>query len=357
MRRACLTVAALLLLGSASAAIADEDLHVVIPSFIIHAEDQHEFTAKAGAEANLQIWTWTPRAVFFLAEDLPSGGVLEAEYLSAKGKPWITVPCRDGGSNGIVCGGQSEDIAHEKYSRETGSFAFKIHYKNELTGVADKVIFAGTFKVDKYYDGRTAADYKKEDKDCFEYFVDYDWAMPLGYLSFIADNGAPALQVWMWFKFGPEEPNENNFNAHVFYQGKEVCASLGFHSEPEAYEQIDTDNAAGRYGWSKHLFMIPLCQVKLENPELNPRAFQVDKNPGEYEVKVLWNGKLARVGKFTVNADGTIANPLGDKNPQLHTSRRVMPVQILGDQDYKFDKTAWKTGMNFGNPVTDFVAP
>jgi hypothetical protein len=80
----------------------------------------------------------------------------------------------------------------------------------------------------------------------------------------------------------------------------------------------------------------------------------MDKNPGEYELKVLWNNKLARSVKFTVPAGGKLDTGLAASN-KLGTDRLIVPVQIIGDQDGAWDKAAWRTDAFYGNPLTGFT--
>ena len=72
---------------------------------------------------------------------------------------------------------------------------------------------------------------------------------------------------------------------------------------------------------------------------------------------MLRNGKLARVAEFTVGADGKIGDNRIAKNNSLGAPRMVLPVQIVGSEDGDWDKTAWKTGAFYGNPLSGFTAP
>ena len=80
----------------------------------------------------------------------------------------------------------------------------------------------------------------------------------------------------------------------------------------------------------------------------------IKTNPGDYELKVLWRNHLARSIKFTVNADGKFDNGIATAN-KLGSNRVIVPVQIIGDQDGAWDKTAWKTEAFYGNPLTGFT--
>jgi hypothetical protein len=83
--------------------------------------------------------------------------------------------------------------------------------------------------------------------------------------------------------------------------------------------------------------------------------FTLAKNPGEYEFKLLWNNKLARSIKFTVQPGGKFDNGIAAAN-QLGSDIVIVPVQIIGDQDGPWNKTAWKTDAFYGNPLTGFTA-
>ena len=92
-----------------------------------------------------------------------------------------------------------------------------------------------------------------------------------------------------------------------------------------------------------------------EDPDNHPDFFRMDKNPGEYEVKILRSGQLARSLKFTIGADGRITDTgLGQKY-QMGTRRTVVPVQVLGDKDAQWNRDAWRTDAFFGNLLAGFT--
>jgi hypothetical protein len=78
------------------------------------------------------------------------------------------------------------------------------------------------------------------------------------------------------------------------------------------------------------------------------------ENPGEYEVKILRNNKLARSLKFTVAPGGSFDNGIAKSN-KLGSNRVIVPVQIIGDQDGIWDRNAWRDAF-YGNPLTGFTA-
>jgi hypothetical protein len=85
--------------------------------------------------------------------------------------------------------------------------------------------------------------------------------------------------------------------------------------------------------------------------------FFLDKNPGEYEVKVLRQQKLARSASFTVGADGRIVDNGIAKQAKLGGIRMVLPVKIIGDQDPTYDPLSWKSDTLYGNQLSGFTAP
>jgi hypothetical protein len=91
-----------------------------------------------------------------------------------------------------------------------------------------------------------------------------------------------------------------------------------------------------------------------EAPGMFGPLYSLAANPGDYEFKVLWNNHLARAIKFTVASDGKFDNGIATAN-KLGSNRVIVPVQIIGDQDGAWDKTAWKTEAFYGNPLTGFT--
>ncbi len=80
-------------------------------------------------------------------------------------------------------------------------------------------------------------------------------------------------------------------------------------------------------------------------------------NPGDYEVKVLFDGDLIRAAKFSVGADGKIVdNGLVAKN-KIGGIAMILPTQVQGTSDGKWDAQAWKSAAFYGNPLQGFVAP
>ena len=83
--------------------------------------------------------------------------------------------------------------------------------------------------------------------------------------------------------------------------------------------------------------------------------YLMSENPGNYEVKIIYKGHLVRSIKFAVDAEGKIVdNDIATGN-KLGNNRVIVPVQVLGDSDGQWDRTAWKTDAFYGNPLTGFT--
>jgi hypothetical protein len=81
---------------------------------------------------------------------------------------------------------------------------------------------------------------------------------------------------------------------------------------------------------------------------------KLSKAPGEYEIKVLQEGRLTRTAKFTVAEDGSFDNGIASAN-KLGSDTVIVPFKVLVDLA-PWDKLAWKTDAFYGNPLTGFTA-
>ncbi len=236
----------------------------------------------------------------------------------------------------LACGGDA--ISNEKAVVYSGPVGFTIRLRNELSGT-NATLFTGKTKVVKVpgTSGANASD---------DYYVDEDWRIPMGYVFFESDSGHGGdafLHVGFWFRGNPPD-----IEAHLFYQGKDIA------------KFTQAGNGARDWNPAKYLWGFADCEflgVYLNQPAegegYDPR-FGLAKNPGEYEVKALVVGHLARSIKFTVGPDGKFDNGIATAN-KLGSDRVIVPVQVIGNQG-PWDKAAWKTGAFYGNPLTGFTA-
>ncbi len=333
------------------------------------AKDSVQVTAFSDGfnqKKNGDTWTWLPSMEFRVNGPIASGSQLYVEYAIPGSVP-VKFDCRTeetppGGRMHTECGGR-DGIPEEKATTYTGVFSFAIKMRNELAG-ADATLFTGKAKVLKAHSNEAQ---NPKFVNHWVYYVDHDWNLPIGYLIYNEDSqkgmDRPILNVAFWIRGDPY-----NFQPHLFYQGKEV-GKMYYDGEEVGKSSCtsEIDNSTTHYvedsmpqkaKWSR-----VICQFGNvrgwdktgEAPGMFGPAYQLDKNPGEYEFKLLWNNHLARSIKFTVGAGGKIDNGLAAAN-NLGSERVIVPVQIIGDQDGQWNRTAWKLDAFYGNPLTGFTA-
>jgi hypothetical protein len=303
-------------------------------------------------------WSWMPDVSFYVMGPINTGSAFVVDFTNETGAPWYSVEC----DTNAVEAGRFAKIAtptitthiDKRTTLVTGTFGFKIRLKNELSG-ANETIFSGKFKVGKFHVGNNLPAFKNQ----FMYFVDQDWNLPIGYLYFntISDQNMPPLVVSMWFR---GELDDTKLAAYLFYNGKQIASSKQQTGAAHSDASILTSANDADPRWERWTFSWGLIRAyNLDTSSANDTSqiFFLNKNPGEYEVKVLREGDLARSAKFTVGADGRLVdNGLNQKN-QLGGLAMILPVKVLGEREGKWDVNAWKTDAFYGNPLNGFVAP
>ena len=315
-------------------------------------------------KGNYDQWSWAPRMQFRVNGPIASGSQLYVEFSTPTG-PWVKFDCNtDTIEKGYwwktECGGR--DIPEDKGSLYTGPMNFTIKMRNELQGT-DATMFTGNLKVAKAHSNEVGP--KAANK--WVYFIDHDWNLPIGYIYLTPADvhgwKMPDFHVAFWVRGDPYK-----FDPHLFYQGKEVGKKFFEGTEVgragcEAVIENNTthyveDSMPQKAKWSRVECDFPNIKgsnTTGEAPSIFGEIFTLDKNPGEYEFKLLWNNKLARSIKFTVQPGGKFDNGIATAN-KLGSDIVIVPVQIIGDQDGVWNKTAWKTDAFYGNPLTGFSA-
>ncbi|HEX3772557.1 MAG TPA: hypothetical protein VHV30_16880 [Polyangiaceae bacterium] len=308
-------------------------------------------------------WSWVPRVSFRVNGPVPSGGQLYGEF-AIPGAPPVKFDCATsaiakGHSLPIECGGR--DVPQEKGTLFTGMVPFSIKMRNELSGAADVTLFAGRAKIEKVHANEHGPKAAQE----FVYYANHDWNLPIGYAFITSDEvrqwDLPTFHVAFWVR-----GEDTGFEPHLFYKGNEVgkIVMSGIEAgkpwcdaeiENNTSELVD-ESVPQKAKWARVGCTFPNVRPwdKTSTPG-STGLYLLSKNPGDYELKVLWNGHLARSLKFTVTADGKFDNGLAAAN-KLNSDRAIVPVQVLGDQDGTWDKTAWRSAF-YGNPLTGFTAP
>jgi hypothetical protein len=232
--------------------------------------------------------------------------------------------------------------------------------RNELQAT-DSTLFTGKMKVAKAKSNEVGP--KAAQK--FVYWVDQDWNLPIGYVYLTASDvfgwKLPDLHVAFWVR-----GDAYKFDPHLFYQGKEIgkkfldgteVGRAGCDAEVEINPTHYVEESVPQKAkWAR--IECDFYNVKGSNTtgdDTTKDLFTLAANPGEYEFKILWNNKLARSIKFTVQPGGKFDNGIATSN-QLGSDRVIVPVTIIGDQDGMWNKTAWQTDAFYGNPLKGFTA-
>ncbi|HEX8128631.1 MAG TPA: hypothetical protein VF527_05965 [Pyrinomonadaceae bacterium] len=317
-------------------------------------------------KGNYDTWSWVPLISYRVNGPIPSGGQLYVEY-TVPGNAAVKFDCETGETSAdrwwkTTCGGR-EGVPEAKATTYTGPFQFAIKLRNELAGT-DKTIFTGKAKVAKVHSNEISTG---KFANHFVYYVDHDWNLPIGYVYYTPDdlNGMkrPMLNVTFWVR-----GDAYKLDPHLFYKGAEVGRityegtlvgkpSCESDVENNTTHFVDEKLAPQKAKWSR--VRCTFNNVRAWDTSDAGWGFGaphlMNKNPGEYEMKVLWNNKLARSVKFTVKPDGTLDTSLAAAN-KLGTDRVIVPVQIIGEQDGTWDRMAWKTEAFYGHPLTGFTA-
>src|SRR5215831_9546208 len=158
----------------------------------------------------------------------------------------------------------------------------------------------------------------------------------------------------MWFRGDSE--TTNNIVAYLFYQGQEVGSTKSTEKGTSTDEVSNLASQSSVYEWRRKKFFFNTVRGWDRAPAGHIKAHLLSKNPGEYEIKILQNGHLARTAKFTVAPDGKFNNGIAAAN-KLGSDRVMIPVIVVGEQDGPWDRTAWKTLAFYGNPLVNFDLP
>ena len=285
---------------------------------------------------------WVPAIEYRGTGSIASGSRLSVDFTLA-GKPWVSFDCtperetEDAPTWSATCGGDS--IPGGKQATYAGPVAFTIRLRNELQGT-NVTLFNGTAKVVMVPGTKGLGNE--------EWYVDEDWRIPFGYVFWEKDSGHGGdefLHVAFWVR-----GNTPEVEAHLFYQGKDIAKF-----SKAGNGAADWNPNLHRWGLIDGEFLGVYPNAPGGDEGYAPR-FGVRNNPGDYEVKVLLLGHLARSIKFKVSANGNVEGGVDSANT-LGTNRVVVPVQVLGDSNGTWDRNAWKTEAFYGNPLAGFVAP
>lgn len=329
---------------------------------------------------NFDIWSWVPMIKFEVNGPVASGDQLFVEFTRPGGGLWAKVDCETqetaaGYTMRTSCGVRDE-IPEEKAIITPGILGFAIKLRNPLSESGITTLFTGKAKVVKSRSNERGP----KAVNNFVFYVDYDWTLPIGYLYLGSnDPDRPQLEAQFWFRGdasswpGEAKPAFSSIEPHLLYQGKEVGlifldGELTYY--PTCGGQRDTRQTTrdthedvpqrGKwtlvgctfgtvYAWDK------TGEKRTPRPRETGQRHVLSEHPGDYEIKILERGRLARSLKFTVAEDGTIVDNGIAKANKLGSDKIIVPVKFTGAPDGVWNKLAWKTDAFFGNPLTGFT--
>ena len=295
-------------------------------------------------------WSWLPTMSFSVAGPIEAGSQISVEYSLPNNKPWFvedfqTIETGAGYLREFKSEPSSIDSYKKKALTTTGTFSYRIVMTNELYGTST-TLMTGRFDVEKYRP--SFADKPNE----FGFYVQQDWRLPIGWVWI--DPSDQSLHQSIWFRGG--DWNWGDVHGYLFHNGKEIGSTKKPYSSGSLTDEITSTSGGGAPQY--HAFEFTWHGVLASDVEGTGRddIFFIDKNPGDYELKVLHSGRLVRALSFSVGSDGKIVDNGIVRDNRIGGVRILVPVKITGDVDGKWNRDAWKKDALYGNPLVGFTA-
>lgn len=298
-------------------------------------------------------WSWVPQLSFQLHGPIAGGSQLRVEYSFPDGKPWfwhnLPTPELEADRWSVVAtGSENRDLYEKMATLVTGQFGYTISMTNELSGT-NEVLMKGKFKVGKVHVGIASRPHE------FEYYVDQDWRLPIGqvWLDVGEDETSPPINIGVWLR---GKWLNSKLTGYLMYNGKAISnTDIDGGGVGRDIELLTVGNRDEDPAWTRAVCTYYTVRGK-RGSSLVDGIHYLSENPGEYELKLLYSGKLVRALKFTVGPDGSIVDSGVGTEPHPQGTLYLAPVKIVGDLDGKWDKNAWKSDAYYGNPYAGFEA-
>ena len=267
---------------------------------------------------------WVPIIQLPMSGRMSTGQEVHVAY-KAGGRPWFTERFRPADATALLRDRNGVNLLYrfrsgrnqEHLARHTGRIDFEVSFVDPLAG-ANRKVGAGHFTV-----GGGAND--------VDYYVSYDWATEVMWVDFMG-RGNPALDypglVVQGVFLQPTERSET-MSLHLFHKGREIASADRFGNDfSTSARNSKTRQGYGAIGaaWS-----LPNVVAYDRRPEKGG-FFVLSENPGEYTLKVLRNGELAREAGFTIKPDGSIDRSL-NVAANLPHGFTVLRAKVHGQQD------------------------
>jgi hypothetical protein len=353
-----LLAASLLLLSVTPRVHADEAGPTVLkPSMnIMVTRYLRYFPTPTAAEPTYNTWSWRPRYNFTIAGPIAGGSQISISFFKPNGSAWLTMPCpaneiSAGQTVNIVNPNDTTQDAERHTTTAIGTFSFKINLKNPLTST-NKTLYTGKFTVNKFHVGPNLPANAHQ----YDYYVEHDWLLPIGYFGWKQDPNEEAPQVMslMWFR---GDIKQEQIAAYMYYKGKQI-SSTGNSEQGGGYPQYSLipPSTPEDPRWVGYVFRFNNVAVynKMTSANQYPNTFFLDKNPGGYEIKVLVKGQLARTTSFSVGEDGKVVdNGIAAAN-SINPMPIILSLKVLAGGDVKAVPTTYKMDAFYGNPLSKF---
>ena len=304
------------------------------------------------AEPVYNTYSWIPKINFDVLGPVAGGSKIYTEFDMPDGKPWMRTDMHvnqieDDVWVKLLSEDPDESVLEKQAIVSDGVIPFRIKLKDGATG-AEKVLFTGKFKVGTYLLDQAIPEFKGK-KD---FFVDYDWQLPMSYvwLNPQTDADVPSLSTSVCLR---GQVKEENVEAQLSYNGKQIATKIGYGS---FRQQMSSPADEPSHRWS--IFELTFDKVKGFNKSQSANdyssMFWLDKNPGNYEIRIMRDKQLVRTINFMVGKDGKIVDNGVAANAKLGGVRFIFPAKISGTLDGAINANAWQTEALFGNPFTGF---
>ena len=297
--------------------------------------------------------SWAPRIRFFVFYGGSTKLRFKADYFMPDGSLWYSeaLEYRGGYSSGSglsLVQSESDSNRDKKAIVTGGLFGIKI------TNIRDNsTVFQGKFKVARYKPQNTDARYKNE----VDYYVDYDWKLPIGFADVdwqsYSDPDYATPTIHMWFK---GDLKGDNLEARLFHNGQQIATtddggSVNSGERYWAYKRGDDQSLF----WNEFKFSWPnrvefIVKEDARNYARYEKTLWLNQKPGEYVVKVYYNGEQVRETKFSIGNNGTYADNGIAAKSNLTTNKVILPVKVMGTLD-KWNPVNAKAQGFYGNPV------